>query len=264
MTVGPRCEVVLHDIQAHDYLASSIIAIENGHVTGRHVGGPSTNLGLEALRDPTADPDRFSYRSRTPEGHELRCSSIYFRGSNGQLIGALCINLDVQPYVHARDALDELIGRDVPSALDTEEVFGTEIGDVLDGMVQLAVSRVGIPVNAMTRDDKVAVDPAPGQEGGVPREARCRPHRASPARLAGHRLQLPGRGESVAGRRFQRPHGRPLIDQPLSAVWPPQARGFDMRGARRGPPGASARRARKEGERPPSGSGQTNRDPVQV
>lgn len=157
MTVGPRCEVVLHDIQAHDYLASSIIAIENGHVTGRHVGGPSTNLGLEAVRDPTADPDRFSYRSRTPNGHELRCSSIYFRDSRGELIGALCINLDVQPYVHARDALDELVGRDVPSALDTEEVFGTEIGDVLDGMVQLAVSRVGIPVNAMTRDDKVAV-----------------------------------------------------------------------------------------------------------
>jgi predicted transcriptional regulator YheO len=40
---------------------------------------------------------------------------------------------------------------------DTEEIFGSEIGDVLDGMVQQAVSRVGIPVSAMTRDDKVAV-----------------------------------------------------------------------------------------------------------
>lgn len=157
LTIGPRCEVVLHDIQAHDYLASSIIAIENGHVTGRHVGGPSTNLGLEALRDATANPDRFSYRSHTPDGRELHCSSIYFRNGHGDLIGALCINLDVQPYVHARDTLDELIGRDAPAASDPEEVFGTEIGDVLDGMVQLAVSRVGIPVSAMSRDDKVAV-----------------------------------------------------------------------------------------------------------
>lgn len=157
LTVGPRCEVVLHDIQAHDYLASSIIAIENGHVTGRHVGGPSTNLGLEALRDPAADPNRFGYRSKTPDGRTLRSSSIYFRNSRGDLIGALCINLDVQPYMHARDALDELIGQDAPASSNSEEIFGTEIGDVLDGMLQLAVSRVGIPVNAMSRDDKVAV-----------------------------------------------------------------------------------------------------------
>lgn len=155
LTVGPRCEVVLHDIQAAG-LANSIIAIENGHVTGRHVGGPSTNLGLEALHATDADPDRFGYRGRTPDGRTLRSSSIYFRNARGTLIGALCINLDVQPYLHARDALTELIGQEDGASLETEEIFGTEIGDVLDSLVQLAVSRVGIPVSAMTRDDKVA------------------------------------------------------------------------------------------------------------
>lgn len=66
-TIGPRCEVVLHDIGHVDRLAHAIIWIENGHVTGRHVGGSTTNLGLEALRSGLEDPDRLNYPSRTRE-----------------------------------------------------------------------------------------------------------------------------------------------------------------------------------------------------
>ena len=34
---GPNCEVVIHDLQSNDP-DSSIVAIENGHVSGRKVG----------------------------------------------------------------------------------------------------------------------------------------------------------------------------------------------------------------------------------
>ena len=34
---GPNCEVVVHDLDSNDP-NSSIVAIENGHVTGRKVG----------------------------------------------------------------------------------------------------------------------------------------------------------------------------------------------------------------------------------
>ena len=38
---GPNCEVVVHDLASNDP-ERSIVAIENGHVTGRKVGdGPS-------------------------------------------------------------------------------------------------------------------------------------------------------------------------------------------------------------------------------
>ena len=38
---GPNCEVVVHDLATNDP-ERSIVAIENGHVTGRKVGdGPS-------------------------------------------------------------------------------------------------------------------------------------------------------------------------------------------------------------------------------
>ena len=98
-TIGPRCEVVLHDYREWDRSGSTIVWIENGHVTGRHVGGPTTNLGLEAMRSGDASPDRFNYRTRTrKDGRTLRSTSIYFRNRAGEFIGALCINLDVSAY----------------------------------------------------------------------------------------------------------------------------------------------------------------------
>jgi predicted transcriptional regulator YheO len=44
---GPDCEVVLHDISQ---LPHSIVAIENGHVTGRSVGDVPTDVMLRSLR----------------------------------------------------------------------------------------------------------------------------------------------------------------------------------------------------------------------
>lgn len=163
LTVGPRCEVVLHDLKASDRLGSTIIWIENGHVTGRRVGGPTTNLGLEALRTGDENPDRFNYRSRGPDGRDLRSSSIYLRNCRGELVGALCINVDIRAYAHARDALAELVG---DSAMEVDETFGTDIGEVLDDLVRRGIARIGVPVSAMKRDDKVAVIRYVDEKGG--------------------------------------------------------------------------------------------------
>lgn len=157
VTIGPRCEVVLHEIRPGDQLDSTIVVIQNGHVTGRVVGGPTTNLGLEAIRSGEPNPDRFNYRTRTKDGRELRSSSVYFHDADGRLLGALCINLDVGPYVSARDALGELIGPEPAEGGEVPETFGREIGEVLDALIQQAIERTGIAVGMMARDHKVAV-----------------------------------------------------------------------------------------------------------
>ena len=45
---GSNCEVVLHDITQPE---KSIVKIRNGHVTGRKVGDPLTDLGLKMIKD---------------------------------------------------------------------------------------------------------------------------------------------------------------------------------------------------------------------
>lgn len=152
--VGPHCEVVLHDVSGQD-VEHTIAAIENGHVTGRTIGGPSTSLGLEVLRRSDGD-DEFGYRARTRDGRELRCSSVYFRDAEGQLIGMLCINVDVTPWQAAHHALENLLEASTQGP-ERDEVFASDITEVLDNLIETAIRATGKPVALMDREDKLAV-----------------------------------------------------------------------------------------------------------
>ncbi|MGH3342124.1 MAG: helix-turn-helix transcriptional regulator [Carbonactinosporaceae bacterium] len=154
--VGPHCEVVLHDLSRRD-LEHTIVAIENGHVTGCAVGGPSTNLGLELLHDAGADQDEFGYRARTRDGRELRCSSVYFRDGQGHVIAALCINVDTTPLVAARGALDEALNGHASQAPDRGEIFANDINEILDQLIETAIAGTGKAVPLMDRDDRLEV-----------------------------------------------------------------------------------------------------------
>jgi predicted transcriptional regulator YheO len=155
---GPQCEVVLHNLDGADIdLGHTIMAIENGHVTGREVGGPSTSLGLDVVQDRQGDHDAFGYRGFTGDGSELRCSSVYFHNKSGDIIAALCINVDLSGLQHARGILDALLPQSPALTSQPDEYIGKDLVAVLDAMITQAVSEVGKPVPQMTRDDKIAV-----------------------------------------------------------------------------------------------------------
>ena len=44
--LGSAYEIILHNLGSYDH---SVIAIENGHYTGRKVGAPITNMALDML-----------------------------------------------------------------------------------------------------------------------------------------------------------------------------------------------------------------------
>lgn len=154
--VGPHCEVVLHDLSARD-LDHSIYAIENGHVTGRVVGGPSTNLGLEVLKDPSANHDAFGYRGRTADGRELLSSSVYYRDTEGRVIAALCVNVDLTPLQTVSSLLSALIPSRKTAEDDPREVVSPDINSVLDRMIDEAIDSVGKMTTTMDKSDRIAV-----------------------------------------------------------------------------------------------------------
>lgn len=153
VAVGPHCEVVLHDLSRRE-MAHTIHAIENGHVTGRSVGGPSTDRGLKLLIDEDADHDAFGYRGRTFDGRDLHCSSVYYRNSQGSVIAALCINVDLSVLESARDIIATLLPTEDRGP---EEVVGPSINDVLDEMLKSAIAEVGKSPEAMARGDRICV-----------------------------------------------------------------------------------------------------------
>lgn len=150
---GDRCEVVLHDLTgSYD---NTIVAIKNGHVSGRRVGGTGSNLGLELLRgagEENAD-NQYRYTTKTKDGKVLVSSSIYFRNSAGKIIGSLCVNYDVSDFMMAENVLRSLTNS--PAATPVKEVLVQDTYELFNYLLSEAQDYVGKPVALMTREDKL-------------------------------------------------------------------------------------------------------------
>lgn len=166
---GPGCEVVLHDLSAPDPdLGHTIVAIENGQITGRDVGGPSTNLGATVLHNQTQDHNVFGYRGLTSDGRRLRCSSVYFRNPAGRIIAALCVNYDVTTLQQARDLLDDLLTEvSDEDQKGPNEFIGRDLVAVMDTIIAEAIGELGKPVGQLNRADRVSVLARLDQQGAT-------------------------------------------------------------------------------------------------
>ena len=150
---GPNCEVVVHDLISNDP-DSSIVAIENGHVTGRKVGDGPSHVVLEALRQGREDlQDHFSYLTRTKDGKILKSSTLYIRDDSGEAVGIFAINYDITLIL----AMENTLMQFTATEADTHEPepITRNVSDLLDELIQQSVKVVGKPVALMTKEDKV-------------------------------------------------------------------------------------------------------------
>lgn len=150
---GRNCEVVVHDLSDNN-VASSIIAIENGHVTNRKVGDGPSHVVLEALHGDRSNlKDHFNYLTKTRDGKILKSSTIYIRDENGDAIGIFSINFDITSLMMIENAVHTLTSVDQP---DKEpERISQNVNDLLDELIDQSVKLVGKPVALMTKDDKI-------------------------------------------------------------------------------------------------------------
>ena len=153
---GPDCEVVLHDIAR---LPHSIVAIENGSVTGRTVGDVPTDLMLRSLRHADEGQDvRLYVTSR--DGKILRSLAVTLRDEDGEAYGILGLNIDISELVQAQRALANLtaVGRlDSGTVPEKEEIFAGDIRDVVAGMITKILNEMGKTPAAMSREEKMEV-----------------------------------------------------------------------------------------------------------
>lgn len=155
MQFGENCEVVLHDLTLP--YNKTIVAIWNGHVTGRKVGDGGTNAGLEILKGSASPDDQYSYINTTPDGKILRSSSKYFRDEYGKVNGSMCINLDITNLVHCENSLHVLTTPSAQPARQYPEYFIGNIDDLLEKMMSEAVLMTGKPIKDLTKDEKVSI-----------------------------------------------------------------------------------------------------------
>ena len=151
---GSSCEVVVHDLETKDP-SHSIVAIENGHVTGRKLGDGPSHVVLEALHAGDAKlEDRPAYLTKTADGKILKSSTVFIRDEQGHAVGIFAINYDITILRAMGETIAEVVGTE-PSAPREPEPIVRSVADLLDDLIEQSVQLVGTPVALMSKEEKV-------------------------------------------------------------------------------------------------------------
>jgi len=151
---GPSCEVVIHDLQSNDP-DSSIVAIENGHVSGRKVGDGPSHVVLEALSSDGNVEDRLSYLTKTSDGKTLKSTTVYIRDDQQVPIGIFSINYDITLMLAMEENIRQFTATADAVQDDAPEPITQNVSDLLDDLIKQSVKRVGKPAALMTKEEKV-------------------------------------------------------------------------------------------------------------
>ena len=152
-TVGPSCEVVIHDLRQPEH---SVVAI-SGNLTGRSVGAPIPDPELLPENVIRFRDDDLCYATRTPSGKQLHSSTVWVRDLDGQIVGALCINMDFDNIHQAKELLNRLLPAEQSSPKREIETFATSPDEFVLIALKEAVTSLGKPIHQLERHDKVMV-----------------------------------------------------------------------------------------------------------
>lgn len=104
---GPNCEVVIHDLTTPQ---SSVIFTVNNHVTGREVGQSFDHLVKKVLLSDEFKEDYLAgYEIQTDDQRMIKSSTTLIRDCNDRVIGAFCINYDMNVMIQMKEMLEALM-----------------------------------------------------------------------------------------------------------------------------------------------------------
>lgn len=146
-TFGKSCETLIHDMSVKGH---PILAIYNGHVTGREPGSIVDVLGsTKDLDELVSGVDFVNHLAVTPEGRQIKSSTFQMSGEGYRL--ALGINFDFTDLVGANQLLLGLmnVGGDLQSAI-------WQAGEgMLSEIFEEALKIVGKPIADMNKKDRL-------------------------------------------------------------------------------------------------------------
>jgi predicted transcriptional regulator YheO len=125
---GPTCETLVHDMSVPNH---PILAIYNGHVSGRKVGSKEDIFGSDVDKDIVySAKDYVNHLVVTPAGKYIKSSTWNFVGDDYHF--ALGINFDFTPLVSSSQMLAGLtnVGADLQMAIS--EARDTHLKDIFE------------------------------------------------------------------------------------------------------------------------------------
>lgn len=147
---GKNCEVVIHDLSNPQ---NSIVYIINNHVSGKKVGDTFNILIKQVLLSKKFSKDiTANYKTYAKDGRVLKSSTAFLRNVKGEVIGALCINYDLEKMQDMKEFLDEFMEvRDENIEQEVEPIGN--VMEIADDLIHKIIS--GVNVQSLKRKDKI-------------------------------------------------------------------------------------------------------------
>lgn len=151
--LGSSSEIVLHDLSGEDP-DHTIIAIENGSISGRKVGDGPSVIASDVMSQPDSPvEDQLAYLTRTRDGKMMKSTSLFIRDDNGKIIGLLAINTDLSLMIAAEQALHQFNSSSSPEPVPTQ--ITNNVADLLDTLIDQSIKQIGKPPKLMDKNEKV-------------------------------------------------------------------------------------------------------------
>ena len=167
-TLGPAYEVALHDLET-----GAIVALANGHVSGRSIGSPLTNMALRMIANKQYENSdyRLNYSGISVKGKVIRSSTMFIKSKDGTPVGLLCVNFDdtqfhdlslrvlqlVHPDGFVREHFSEKDALEPYQAADEPESFPTSLEEVMQDVMAEITAHLEVPMNRLTQEEKMQI-----------------------------------------------------------------------------------------------------------
>ncbi|MER9947294.1 helix-turn-helix transcriptional regulator [Mesorhizobium sp. M0047] len=150
-TFAPFCEVVVHDLTDPSH---SIVEIHNS-LSQRAVGAPATELGIARISDPAYPQVIANYANSLNDGRQLKSTSIGIKGSDGEYVAALCLNLDLSLFQN----LQAMLGRfaSVDTSIVAAETIQTAGADTIRLKIDEFAAVRGTTPRSLSLDDRKTI-----------------------------------------------------------------------------------------------------------
>lgn len=145
---GSNCELVLHSLEN---LEECVIAIENGHISGRSVGAPITNFALEMVHKSNNKETILPYYGKGVDDTTLKCITTPIYNCD-KLIGLMCVNFNIDMKI---SEFVEVFSKDSISSIgkDSTEVFSLSVEEMMFDLLQKVEQSV-LQDNSIPYQDK--------------------------------------------------------------------------------------------------------------
>jgi Uncharacterized protein conserved in bacteria len=158
---GENVEVVLHDLSDMEH---SVVAIRNGHITGRTVGAPLTVFALSKIKESihTQQNRIMNYRGTAQSGNPIRSSSFFIKNEKGELAGMLCVNIDVSEYKRAEEIIKKLSFLPQMENAEREsyellENFPSTMSEMVANTIKEVMNGKPVQIERLTANEKINI-----------------------------------------------------------------------------------------------------------